>query len=65
MAHNFPTHRLADGTIDYTYYRIEASRLRQEAKRAFWRRPIGRRPAEPQQTQAARQMESRLEGATT
>ena len=34
----FPVHRLADGAIDYGFYRTEAARLRAEARQGFWRR---------------------------
>lgn len=29
-------HRMADGAIDYGFYRAEAARLRVEAKQRFW-----------------------------
>lgn len=38
----FPVHRLADGAIDYGFYRAEAARLREQARQRFWRE-IGRR----------------------
>jgi hypothetical protein len=33
----FPVHRLADGAIDYGFYRTEAARLRTDAMQGFWR----------------------------
>jgi hypothetical protein len=38
----FPVHRLADGAIDYGFYRAEAARLRAQSLQQFWRE-IGRR----------------------
>ena len=37
-----PVRRLADGTIDYGFYRAEASHLRQRSRQRFWCE-IGRR----------------------
>ena len=34
----FLVRRLADGTIDYGFYRAEAARLRAEARHGFWSR---------------------------
>ena len=45
----FPVHRLADGNIDYGFYRAEAARLRAQTLQRFWqeigRRWMGRRSA--------------------